>query len=462
MRDILVSLILIALMPASFRKPFVGLLVFSLLAYMRVQDLTWGFARGIRWSFYIAVITFSGFFVSSQERRFSAQDLRIWVMVLMVVMVAISIVKNRGLDSRDLAGFVEYSKIIVIAMFTTGLVNNRERLRMLLWVITLSFAFFGFKSGLAGILTLGRMEILQGPGGMMLDNNDFALALAMGVPMMVMVGLSEKRELLRKALLICVPLTAITIGMTHSRGGFLALSMGLLVMIIRSRRRVAGLTMMGVVMVGGAVLGPSGIVSRVQSIGEYEEDPSAQARFAAWRTAAEMIRANPAFGVGFGHFQDNYNRYDPANKDESLRKSASHVAHNSYLQIWAECGSFTFLLYLTLILLSFLDLWAVRRMALRRYYASWILNYTTMFEASLATFVLGSVFLNRAHFDLLYHWVAIILAFGIIARQHMTDPSLAPVDQLGRGVLLPAARRGFERQSPVSGFGRRPQPRSSL
>ena len=32
-------------------------MVFSLLAYMRVQDLSWGFARDIRWSFYVAVIT---------------------------------------------------------------------------------------------------------------------------------------------------------------------------------------------------------------------------------------------------------------------------------------------------------------------------------------------------------------------------------------------------------------------
>ena len=50
MRDIIVSLLLVSLLPACYRRPFVGLCVFSWLAYMRVQDLTWGFARGIRWS----------------------------------------------------------------------------------------------------------------------------------------------------------------------------------------------------------------------------------------------------------------------------------------------------------------------------------------------------------------------------------------------------------------------------
>ena len=64
MRDVIVSLLLLGALPTCFRKPFVGLLLFSLLAYMRLQDLTWGFARDVRWSFYVAVVTFAGFFAS--------------------------------------------------------------------------------------------------------------------------------------------------------------------------------------------------------------------------------------------------------------------------------------------------------------------------------------------------------------------------------------------------------------
>ncbi|HPF13961.1 MAG TPA: hypothetical protein PLJ12_06810, partial [Planctomycetota bacterium] len=45
----------------------------------------------------------------------------------------------------------------------------------------------------------------------------------------------------------------------------------------------------------------------------------------------------------------------------------------------------------------------------------------SMFEASLATFALGSVFLNRAAFDLVYHLFAIVIVFGILARKQMTE-----------------------------------------
>lgn len=461
MRDIVVTILLLAVMPTCFRKPFVGLLVFSLLAYMRLQDLTWGFARTIRWSFYVAVITFGGFFVSQRERRFMLSDLRCTIMMVLVALVGLSILKNRGPDPSDLPSFVEFIKIVLVALFTTGMVHSRERLRMILWVITLSFAFFGFKSGIVGILTGGGAQIIQGPGGMLKDNNDFALALSMGIPMMVMLGHSERRDILRKALLTCVPLTMITVAMTHSRGGFLAMLIGILVLTSRSRNRIAGFAMMGLMALGGFLMAPKGVVERLQSIAAYQEDASAQARLAAWRTAGVMIRENPVFGVGFGHFQDNYVRYDPARVDEELDVHKAHVAHNSYLQIWAECGTPTFLLYLILILVSYIDLWSVRGMARRRFHSSWILNYATMFEASLTTFMVGSVFLNRAHFDLFYHWVALILAFTTIARRHMDDPVYYPTLDSARGLLRPVGRPGFGARIMRNGFRRR-QPAGGL
>ena len=50
MRDLIVAGFIVATLPTCFRRPFIGLLVFTLLAYMRLQDLTWGWARYERWS----------------------------------------------------------------------------------------------------------------------------------------------------------------------------------------------------------------------------------------------------------------------------------------------------------------------------------------------------------------------------------------------------------------------------
>ena len=129
------------------------------------------------------------------------------------------------------------------------------------------------------------------------------------------------------------------------------------------------------------------------------------------------------------------------------------VSHSSYFQIWAESGTPCLLLYFTLIGGSFVTCWRVRAMARRRYHSSWIINYATMFEASLCAFVVGSTFLNRAHFDLFYHFVSVIIAFGLIARREMEEELKNPMRSTGgRGEIEAVPARGFGRRLRQSAF----------
>lgn len=443
MRDLIVSLMIIAAMPLCFRRPFFGLLLFTLLAYMRLQDLTWGFAKYVRWSFYVSMIMFAGFLFSRGEKRLFVNDLRCWIMLGLVVLVGLSLVFSRNIDwATDTSRYIEYCKIILIALFTTAVVKHRDHLRVLLLVVALSFGFFGLKGGIQGILSLGRSKIIQGPGGMISDNNDFAMALCMAIPLLLGLGLSERRETLRRFLLALVPLTAITVMLTHSRGAFLSICCMGAVLIWRSRNRVAGFLLAGLAIGAVLPLMPA-YVERLSTITEYETEGSARGRIDAWKVAGNMIRENPFFGVGFERFQDEYSNYDYRGKDKLEAGTGKKVAHNSYFQIWAECGTPALLLYLSLIALSYWEVWRVRQQARWRYHASWILSWSTMFEASLTAFVVGSAFLNRAHFDLFYHLVAIILMFGIVARREMEDETAYPVRTGERGALSAVRPHGF-------------------
>lgn len=462
MRDIALSLFILGMMPVSFRKPFVGLLLFSLLAYLRLQDMTWGFAQEVRWSFYVALVTFAGFFASPVERRFMVADIRCYLFCILTVLVWLSVVFTGDFRSTDMPGLVEYTKIITIALFTTGMVNTRARLRVMVWTIAFSFAFFGFKSGMVGVLKGGNYQIHNGPGGMLKDNNDFALALSMGVPLLWMIAHSERRAVIRRTLLAIVPLQMATIAFTHSRGGALALSSGMIALVFRSRNRVAGFVMFVLIGLTALAVAPKDYTDRLATIKNYEEDSSAMGRLAAWRTAREMILSKPFLGVGFARFQKYYKDYDPSITDSSLEEHGTAVAHNSYLQIWAECGTFALLTYLALIALSISDLWKVRALAQRRYHASWILNYCTAFEASLAVFLAGSMFLNRAHFDLFYQLIGIIIAFGRVARVELEDAKRYPSRTLGRGELQVVREPGFGPRPRPNGFDGRPALESGL
>lgn len=457
MRDIIISMILLGMFPACYRRPFIGLLMFSWLAYMRVQDLTWGFARGLRWSYYVAIITFVGFINSREKKRAFLPDVRCYMMLALLACVAIGVALSKNPDPYQFNRLLEYAKIIGIALFTTSVVQTREHLRVLIWVIACSFAFYGVKSGVWGVLTGGATAIKQGPGGMLADNNDFSLAMAMSVPILIHVGLSEKREILRKAFLYSVPLTVITVGLTHSRGGFLSLAGGCGVLIWHSRSRVAAGFLAFFAAVLAVILAPAEYKERISSIGDYEEDGSAQARFRSWAVAVRMAADNPIFGVGLNKFRANYLRYEPNPTPDQLEGRAVYVAHNSYLQVWAEVGTIAFAIYLALILLSFITIWRTRAKARRRFHSSWVLNYCTMFEASLLTFCIGAVFLNRAHFDLFYHFIAIVLVFGYIADEELGDESAYPWRPSGvRGDIRLSRRPGFGHRMRGHGFRNTP------
>lgn len=458
MRDIIFSLILLGLLPSCFRRPFVGLIVFSWLAYMRAQDLTWGFARNFRWSYTVALVTFAGW-ISDGPKRMFLKDLRCYIMIVLFVLVTIGVITSENpFGKSQTARLLEYGKIVGVALFTTAVIDTKEHLRVMVWVVALSFAFYGIKSGIWGVMTFAQSPILRGPGGMLADNNDFSLALGMGIPMMIHVGLSERREVLRKAFLFGVPLTMLTVLLTHSRGGLLAMCGGLGVLVWRSKNRVAMITIAALVGIASLPLMPSEMRHRFQSISDFQDDSSAQARFASWAVAVRMATGNPFFGVGLQKFRQHYLEYEPNATPEQREGKGVFVAHNSYLQIWAEVGTPAFMLYLTLILMSFITIWRVRAKARRRYFASWIINYATMFEASLVTFCIGSTFLNRAHFDLFYHFVAIVMMFGYIAEQEMRDEVLYPTrgEKGIRGAIRLTRPPGFGQRGRQRGFRNTP------
>jgi probable O-glycosylation ligase (exosortase A-associated) len=423
MRDLLVFAVVLLTLPSSFRRPFVGLLVFSWLAYMRPQDLCWGFARTMRLSFFVGITMVVGWWANEQgRRRFTGWDVRTRMILLLAALITISYLGAQRHDEYTNRYFFEYLKIVVVALFTVGQVDSRQRLRAILWTIALSLGFFGVKGGLFGLLT-GGAQILRGPGGMLEDNNDFALALVMNVPLLWYLGISERSvRWVQRGTQIAVVLTIVTIVLTHSRGGFLALCATALWIAWRSGRLVRATFALAGLAVLFPLLAPEHVLERLGTIGDRSES-SANARFIAWGTALRMIEANPLLGVGMRNFQSRFLEYSviPPSEDQS-----TYVAHNSYLQIWAESGSLAFLVYLGLLASVFVACRRVFRLGRQRPDLAWAADYARMMEATTVGFLVGAFFLNRGHFDLIYHWLALVSSLvAVTYTSHRLAPAAA-------------------------------------
>jgi len=415
-RDLLVLAIVLLMLPGAFRRPFVGLLLFSWLAYMRPQDLCWGFVRPMRLSFFVGIVMVVGWWANEQGRRpFARWDFRSVAICVLTVLVTLSYLMAQTWDQYTNRFFAEFLKIVVVALFTSGQVDSKQRLRVMLWLIAISLGFFGVKGGLLGILSAGR-AIKRGPGGMLEDNNDFALGLVMNIPLLWYLGASERKlPWVKPCTQVAVALTVITVALTHSRGGFLAMVATGLWIAWRSGKLVRAVLLLAALGVIFLLCVPTEVLDRLGSITDTGES-SIQARLRSWAVALGMIKAHPLLGVGMRNFLYRFEEFTdtPLGMGEQ-----THVAHNSYLQIWAESGSFAFIVYLMLLGSVFAVCRKAYRVARVRPDMRWAADYSRMFEATTIGFLVGSVFLNRGHFDLIYHWIALVTALGAIVAMEL-------------------------------------------
>lgn len=457
MRDLFVFGVVVLSLPLAFRRPFIGLLLFSWLAYMRPQDLCWGFARDMRLSFYVGLTMIAGYFANEAGRRnFARWDFRTYCMVALLILTYVSTFLAHTFNDTIKAGLIEFTKIIAVALFTTGQVDSRQRLRTLIWTFALCLGFFGFKGGLIGILSGGN-AIRRGPGGMMEDNNDFALALVMGLPILWYLALSERNMIIRRGTQICVGLTVITIILTHSRGGFLSMCVAFGVIAWRSRKLLQTMVVAGVAALLFFNFAPDSVLERlgtIQKAAEGEEDDSVGARFRAWAIGWRMIQHNPVLGVGHKNF-----RYEYAIHEKALfpgeNQYFNHVAHNSYIQIWAEGGTPAFLIFVMMVLSVFFATSRLRRLSRDGPNLEWVRMYANMAEATMAGFLAGATFLNRGHFDLSYHMVAVVTALVYVARQEYAkgESHAAARTEQTAVAARPAARPVWgERLAPAGGL----------
>lgn len=397
MRDLVVFAIVFGFLPFAFVRPYYGLLIYNWLAFMRAPDLCWGPARSFRFSLIVAAAMYAGWLIFD-KRPFLRMDRRNLYMGLLTVFVTISwIIAPVGGDSVN-GKFSEFLKVIAVAMFITGQIDTKSRLQTLLWVGMLSFAFYGVKGGIWGLL-LRDARIIRGPGGLLLDNNDFSLAMVMNLPFLLYLSTVEARPRVKLFLRAAFALTIITVVLTGSRGGFLAMAVVAGAMILKSQYKAVGF--------GTGFLGallflafiPQDYKDRILSIRTAaKEDGSAIGRLQAWSVAARMIQDKPFFGVGFQNFITQYGRYEPS-PGEHL---AHRVTHNSYLQIWAESGTFAFIFFLSVLFSTILLCRRIQRIVRVRDGPAWIAAYAAAIEVSFYGFLTGAMFLNRAHFDFIY------------------------------------------------------------
>lgn len=425
MRDNLVVGLVCASLPFILFRPFLGLLVYDWLAYMRPQNMAWATSRYMPLSLWVAVAMAAGLvFAVGRERLMTIRPQTV-LLILLGLWISLTVM-TAVVPEMSQVVYGQYWKAIAVSVIATGLVRDRRRLRWVILLVVVSIGFLGAKRGLIGLVK-GGARYDDGPGGFMSDNNSFALALNMTLPFLVGLALSEKRRWARLLAAVTAALCVLCILFTFSRGGLLTLLVVGGLLIWRSKRRllVAGLLALSL---GGFALFSSSktmedYVKRASSISNYEEDESAQGRLNAWKTSWRVFLDYPILGVGPNNLEAVFFRYAP----DTTR---FRVTHDAYLQLLAECGLPSLLLFLGALGTS---LWRLQKLRAETTLPPVELQ-ARMIQISILGYMVGAIFLNMAYCELIYTVMALSVSLEVVAEKEA-----AAVRRAAVSVEAPAA-----------------------
>jgi len=298
-----------------------------------------------------AVLTIVLYFMgrSSQEVYHGSRiPIQGYLLILLSFFFLISIFLNPIFDDGISTTLISYLKLVVLYFLIVAVVKNEYDFEVLTWTVIIFvgllsiYSLFAYKFGWGEI----RFRMASPFGGMGSNPNGFALLL-LGILPFPLMFLQRDVSLAKKILLVVISLSILLcIIKTRSRMGFLGIAflLGLIAWHDRKRIKIVLLTML--IFIIPILHAHENFWERIKSIKETQlkVDRLSSARQNKWRQAIFLIQKHPLSGVGLSGFRRAV-RYYGLGEDE-------HVVHNGYLEIGAETGIVSMLIFLTCIWLT--------------------------------------------------------------------------------------------------------------
>jgi putative inorganic carbon (hco3(-)) transporter len=232
------------------------------------------------------------------------------------------------LDNPNFVTWKDYILIPLIFAATALVVEDRKAVRTIVILTAFSLLFID-RSSLFESLTrtwTNFDEDKRGGGPLGYGSNQTAAFLAMFAMFFWGIALFLKRKIFKLLSYGLVAVTILTAMYTFSRGGYLAILVGVLILGVVKDRKL--LFLLGIFLLTWQTIVPTAVRERVtmtkDANGQLEQ--SAQERVDLWQDAEKSILSNPITGTGFATYQ-----------------FSKHVAnlrdtHNWYVKVMVETG----------------------------------------------------------------------------------------------------------------------------
>ncbi len=415
MRDLIVIGIVVLGCLAALKRPWIGVMLWTWLSIMNPHRYTFGIAYSAPLAASAFGATVLGLLMTRErESPFKASPI-VWF-GLFVFWITLSWLV--GFDpSGDYDQWKKVMKIYSMVLIALILLKTKQHIFGLTWVCAGSLTLLGIKGGIFTISSGGNHRVWGPPGSFIEDNNEFALALVMTIPLLRFLQLQLTNNWARLSMLVAMGLVAAAALGSYSRGALLAIGAMIASLWWNGKNKLQ----VGIILVLGAVplLGfmPESWIERMSSIKTYEEDRSALGRFSAWWSAWNSAFHYP-FGVGFNSGRPElFALYSPY-------PDYVHAAHSIYFQVLGNHG----FIGLGIFLMIFVTTWRSASWLQKQKFdspdAAWCNEMGAMCKVSLVGYAVGGAFLSLSYFDLPYYLMVMVVLTRVWAesKQWLKEP----------------------------------------
>jgi probable O-glycosylation ligase (exosortase A-associated) len=418
MRDIVLTVGFLVIFFAAFKRPYIAALLWAGLGLLNPHRLTYGFAYDLPFAQVTAILMLVMLIVSKERQPFPRSSTAALLLVF-YLWECITSLASFNTPAAVLDMWIKVSKIQLILFASLMLIHGKKQIDLLVWVIFLSLAFYGFKGGLFTIARGGTAMVMGPPGSFIEVTNHLALAMLMVIPLGYYLTTQYPQRWLRYGMYVVMALTALSVLGTTSRGALLGSLVMAVMLALKSRRRWTMLAVIGTVAVGMFAIMSDQWADKMGTIATHE-DHSAQSRIYTWQMIWNLVQHHPITGGGFQVTENpaTWHRYAVTDW------AKAYSPHSIYFQALAEHGFVGLALYLAIGVSAWLRCaWLIRRCKSEA--THWAALLARMVQVSIIGFAVGGAFVNLVNFDLPYYIVALAILAEVAVAQTLKAESAA-------------------------------------
>ncbi|MBP6898893.1 MAG: putative O-glycosylation ligase, exosortase A system-associated [Burkholderiaceae bacterium] len=400
MRDIVLTLVFAGILPFAFKHTWIGVLLWTWFSVMNPHRLTYGFANGLPFAFMAAIAVLASTLWNRRELRFPKDAISVFT-VLFTVWICITTAAG-FMPEQSMRDLDRALKVLVMVVISMTALRERRHIEWFIWVNVLSIGYYGLKGGLFTIASGGGARVWGPTGSFLEGNNEIGLAFIMMIPFANYLRVISPHRWVRRGLMLIMLLSAAGALGTQSRGAFLAIVAMGLVLWLRSSRKAVGALGIGTAAVLLLMFMPESWEQRMNTIGTYQSDASAQGRLNAWTTAINIANDRITGGGFYIEHPSVFSIYAP-------NPEVIFTAHSIYFQALGEQGWTGLFLFMSIGAAAFWSAGRLRKAGLEREEMRWLHELGGMAQVSMVGFAVGGAFLSLTYLDLSFNVAVIVV-----------------------------------------------------